>query len=521
MSLTVKKHIEHIRVSPLSEKIYTSLFGATLLFAIGVRIYKAHYSGIMYDESMTFNNYCRDVHTAITSFTSTNNHILNSVFICFAHKLLGSYEHFIRIPSVSASILFTFALAYIICKTIDSWPLRIVSLALILLGQYVYHYSFLARGYAFALAGIYLQIAFVIYLLEHKIQHRYWLAPVLIISMMNFLAFGAMLSSILFLFAFNLTYIVFYSPKVFRNTTGKIKTIVLSLVSTFMVTFIAVFSLYRHIYREISQNKIYRGIARDWQGWPSFVDCLKGIFGDWIFQANTTLGIIILWAALGLIIVGLIYNLYRFHLRLKLGVWKKYMNQNEPELLIFIVTGLTIVIMFIYGVVLNKSLGLLRNHVFLIPVMVICSFIIMDRLVRSVRKKIPGYALRTTIVILALAITWRNLPASYSLCEDGISGPLLHRLKTIDPDKNWNIAFSQEKALRFMGFLYYRQFGYRFNIVRGGNFDVLICSTQEKKPRALCLDRDFFSKADTAVVINCPLPENKVHLSAELRDNRF
>ena len=150
-------------------------------------------------------------------FTTTNNHVLNSVLMYYAHKYFSFYEHFIRIPSLSAGIMFSLSIAYVVYKTVRSRALQVAALALVSLVPFVFNYSFLARGYSFALAGIFAEIAFVLWLFDHKIKFRYWPIPVVVISLMNFLAFGAMLSSILLLAAFNITFILLYSPKAFSN----------------------------------------------------------------------------------------------------------------------------------------------------------------------------------------------------------------------------------------------------------------------------------------------------------------
>ncbi|RKY05827.1 MAG: hypothetical protein DRP65_12585, partial [Planctomycetota bacterium] len=183
--------------SKSARRVCFLLFLAVLLCTVGLKIYKADRTGIIYDESLTFQRYCDSVHTALTSFdpdsaSSTNNHLLNSIFIHYARRWFGFYEHFIRIPSLLAGIVFSLAAAYIIYKTIDSGPMRVVSLAMVLLVPFVFDYSYLARGYAFGLAGIYAEIAFVLWLLEHKMPLRFWPIVAVVISALNFLAFGSM-----------------------------------------------------------------------------------------------------------------------------------------------------------------------------------------------------------------------------------------------------------------------------------------------------------------------------------------
>ena len=70
-----------------------------------------------------------------------------------------------------------------------------------------------------------------------------------------------------------------------------------------------------------------------------------------------------------------------------------------------------------------------------------------------------------------------------------------------------------------MGFLYYKQFDYKFNIVKQGKYDVFICQKDKKPSGAVCLDWDYFEKAGIAVVINTALPPDKVALEVKLIEN--
>jgi hypothetical protein len=70
-----------------------------------------------------------------------------------------------------------------------------------------------------------------------------------------------------------------------------------------------------------------------------------------------------------------------------------------------------------------------------------------------------------------------------------------------------------------MGFLYYRQFDYKFNIAKQGKFDVFICSKPERPPGAVCLDWNYFEKANIAVVLNTALLTDKVVLDVKLIEN--
>jgi len=205
----------------VGRRIFYAIFLLVVVFSIGIRIYKADFAGITYDERANFALFGDSLDSALKVYTTTNNHVLNSVFMYCAHKYFRSYEHFIRIPAVLAGIFFVLALAYIVRKLIQSEVLRISSMGLISLVPFVVDYSIMARGYTYGLAGTFIQIALIIWLLDHKVRTVFWWMPVVIISLMNFVAFGAILSSILLLAAINLTFVFLYSNKIYRQKDSR------------------------------------------------------------------------------------------------------------------------------------------------------------------------------------------------------------------------------------------------------------------------------------------------------------
>ena len=505
-------------------KIFVFLFFVVLLSCVGLRIYKADRAGISYDESLTFQRYGGSVEAALTMFdprdaSSTNNHVLNSIFIHYAQKFFGSYEHFIRIPSLTAGIIFSLAMAYIIYKTIQSRSIRIVSLAMILLVPFVFDYSYLARGYSFALAGIFAEVAFVIWLLEHKIKFRWWPIVAVVISAMNFLAFGSMLSSMITLAGFNLTFILIYSPRIFRDARSRLKAVILNLVSISALTCASVFFLYQAIYKNILGSWAMKKINRGWKGWPSFVEYIRNLLVGRVFGPTGVLGTIIFWTAIVLIVVGVVIYIYKLRKAIKARLWHEYVKIDSPASFVLIVTCVTIVMLFIYSVILNRSPGLprrVRSQIFLIPMVITSGMIILDRFACGVGNKTMGRIVRCAVIAIVVLVTMRNLPSPYRMGGQTLSGPVLRKLRAVDPEKTWNIAFSEKMKLSYMGFVYYSQFDYKFNIVRQGKYDVLICRAQERPKGAVSLNLAPFDDSVSHVVINCPLPADRVVIEARL-----
>lgn len=489
-------------------------FGIVLLASIALKIYLADHAGISYDEAVNYKMFGQDIHTALHSYPLANNHVLNSIFIYYAQKYFGGYEHFIRIPSVSAGIIFSLALAYIVWQTIRSDVMRVVSLVVISFGPQVVAYSVLSRGYAFALAGIFVQIAFTLWLLKHNIRYRWWVVPIIVISLMNFLAFGAMLSSFLLLGVFNLTFVLLYSYKVFSNPPNRRNPIVINLIIIPIVSFIPIFFLYRGVYRQILECMKTLESRRAWTGWPDFVTYLQELLIKWGFGPDGTLGWTVFYIFLGLIIIGIAFEVYKFSRVVKAGEARRHLKRRESEIFVFIVTGLTILFMFVYSVIGKKNLGFPRNQVFLIPLVLLCGIIILDRLGRGLGKEKLGRIMRLVIIFVLILAT--RIPSPYRITGMTISGPVLRKLKAIDPDKRWKIACSERMKLHKECLLYYKQFDYKFNIVRRGQHNVMIYHREERPSGTVCLEWDYFNRSKCAVVVNCPLPADRVNLEAQL-----
>jgi hypothetical protein len=462
----------------------------------------------------------------------------------YAHKYFSFYEHFIRIPSLSAGILFSLSIAYVVYKTIRSNALQVTALALVSLVPLVFNYSFLARGYSFALAGIFAEIAFVLWLFDHKIKFRYWPIPVVVISLMNFLAFGAMLSSILLLAAFNITFVLLYSPKAFSNGPRKIITVTVNLVSICLLSFVLLFGLYRNIYKDVLNNPVLKEISSRMRGWPGFTNYLYNILIEKVFGLNSVFATVVLYVVICLLATAIAFHLYRFFRSIKERQWRGYLKAVEPTLFLPIVAGLTIIFMYIQCVVMKEGLGLARNHVFLIPLVLICGIVVIDRFVCRVKEKKLALALRIIVSLTIVSVTVRNLPSPYCIGRQTISGPVLRKLRAIDPDKTWYIGFSEKTKGNMVGFRYYEEFDYKFELLNEEKGEVVICTKDEWPKYAIChyrfevlereegevhlrtkrvqpkravfLDWDYFGKSNCVIVLNCPLPRDKVVIQARL-----
>ncbi len=337
---------------------------------------------------------------------------------------------------------------------------------------------------------------------------------------MNFLVLGSMFSAVLMVAAFNITFILFCSYRIFRDTINKLKPIILNLVTISLVSLISLFLLYRKIYPKILTDSTIRKWNRWWKGWPSFIEYLHNLLIRKVFALNNSFGYIIFYIVVLLLAIGIIYYAYKFLTSVKKDSWRQYLENDGPGQFILLVAGLTIIIMFTYAVIMKRSLGLQRSQVFVIPLILLSGLIILDRFVITLQENTFGNIIRTILVMTVVLITLRNLPSPYRITSSTMSKPLLRKLRTIDPNKTWNIAFSKKMESHSVGFMYYLPLDYKFRILRKpGGHDIYICRKDERGLGALCLDWDYYSKVNVAVVVNCKLPDDKVVISVRPIEN--
>ena len=493
--------------TPISNKISTLTFALILLAGISFKIYKADHTGILYDESFSLAHFGKSVQAALTSYVNpNNNHVINSILICFARKHFSSYEHFIRIHSMMFGVLFSFSAAYIIHKTVESKILKTTLLGLVLFNWFAFDLSFLARGYSIAIGAIYAGIALILGLLSNKIKYAYCWVPIAAVVLMNFLALGSMLSCLFVLFSVNVIFILFYSSYVFRDAPNRRNPVLLNLISIPSSTFVLLYLLYKELYKDILN-------ARSDFGMIPFGTLMKQLLVDTMAGQDNNFHLIVYSVFVLLTGLSMLFGIYQFCLKTKNGTWRLYLKLDDSGVFIFLTTAIAILTMFVYRVLLNLSLGFARNAVFLLPLVLISAGILLDKFWKNLKNnKLSGPAIRGCIIVVTILLTLLNLPSAHAVeihdwDRQSISGPLLHRLKDTNPDKIWKIRLTKETRYLTWPLYYYMQFGYKFQIVRSRNWDVAILYKTDKPARAIYLDEDYFSKFNCCVIVN---PQNAI-----------
>ena len=86
------------------------LFLGLVVALAALRLAKAHSAGVIYDEVLTVSRFAHSPAAALGDYPIPNNHLLNSLAIHYAGFAFPGYAHFLRVPSMVMSAVFTLAL---------------------------------------------------------------------------------------------------------------------------------------------------------------------------------------------------------------------------------------------------------------------------------------------------------------------------------------------------------------------------------------------------------------------------
>lgn len=505
---------------------------AVVLAAAGAAVvYKAHTAGIQYDEALTLQDYCRNLHQARHNYKSTNNHVLNSVCICISQVLFGDYEHFIRIPTIVCSLAFIAAMGYVVRRTIEHGWLQMAVLVFLFCTPWVFQYLYPARGYSYAMAAMAGALALTMYLGRHPIlPHNAWIV-VLLMSVLNFVALGAMITSLFVVVAWTAVFALWWSSRIHsRHVKGWVR---LAVYGPGIAAGTAglVYWFYRPILAEIlaaAKNPYVAEIAASWNGWRSFKIYLdelltrgmigKGALGWWLAIA-----------CVALMAGGGIVRLAR-----AVATWRQKRNSAKQAgalgpkapappgrpgshngLFVLAVLAVYFVELFVYTVVLRKSPGLTRSHVFLLPLLVMAGGWLIDGWLGAKRevdaaenpnetkrgRKSAALACEIVLAAVIIATAVQHLPRMRP-GRGEMSRPTLRRLQAIEPARTWSLCFSPEMIMSRMGFTYYlRRNEYAFRLTSPEAAHVIITTPEEAPAGMPCVMRNYFLRACDCVLL--------------------
>ena len=510
-----KVEIEHNKRTGWRRKIFTnlkafSIFDYTaflLLFAAMVfRAYKMHNAGIIFDEVWTYEEFATSLKRAMTDYHSTNNHLLNSVFIVFAKKIFGGYEHFLRVPSTLFGVIFCISIFKILRKTITSKLIMLASLGCLLFQWFVFDLSFLARGYAIALGSVFGAVYVVISLALSGSEGglRSWVYIILMI-MANLISVGAMLSSVTLLFTINLCFIIVFILKTkFQSKFTTALQLFALIGGSIMLILLFYSSVLSSISYQAESFKESNVIGSQFVSYMSRVLRFPFLFNSPNIKLISTLyAVIVSLIAISLCVVSVWYVI-----KLKSQLIKNVFLSGRG-ILVFI-SIVTFLLMVLQQQVLGISLGMPRNGVFFLVSVLLASVALLDLLASStidkqVYKVIASVAFSVLLVMISVlcfpVLSSVNVhPWGWSF--ESVAGPLLRELKQIDSNKKWRIKLAPTTKDCWRPVRYYNSYGYKAEIVKDNNYDVYILPIIKPDPRMSFLNYEKYIEHHVLILAN-------------------
>ena len=508
-----------LKTAPLS--IYTVIFFLLVLTSIVFKICKCHIAGIVYDESFTWLHFGKDIYHSPT-LEHPNFHVLTAIFDQWAHHLFGSYEHFVRIPGMIFGTIFSITTAYIIHKTIKSKLIKLALLALVLFNPFTLNLSFLARGYSIALCGIYSQLAIIVFLISHKIKLSFRWLIIVLMAFTNFLTFGSMPSCVWVLFGTNAIFVLLYSRTVFSSDTGRLKSAIINIVSIPIATLIPLFLLYRENFAGILSVKDDFGSKASWFKYMTI------ILRDKIINPDNPDSAVLHSVIVVMVLLALLVLIFRAVVAFRKKNLFTWTNLDDPGLYFIFATVLALLMYCFHRHVLNVSIGFPRNGVVLIPLSLIAAAIVIDKAIQSINQAVIRAIPAIVTAVAMIYIAASNPPSMHAMNVytwdfQSSAGPLLRKLKQIDPDHVWLIALTKERTWSLnLPLSYYRQFDYKFALAGGKNYDVIVFhNTDDKVPNMLYFEKEYFDKFNCTIGANKALStSDKIYIDLQLKPQK-
>ncbi|MCG6553254.1 MAG: hypothetical protein L7F77_13095, partial [Candidatus Magnetominusculus sp. LBB02] len=430
-------------------RLYAGLFAFVVIFAIVLRIYKAYYTGIIYDEALTYFRFAKDFKSAFSNYSSTNNHLLNSVFIHISVAVFGQRGSFlgipaIRLPAVFFGIVYTIAISAVIAVTLRDRLLKILILTSCLFNHFIFDLTILARGYAIGMGAVYLELLLIVLYPRHlKGRDK---SMVIAMSVLNFMVIGGMLTSVYTIIPLNVVFlaVAFHTKKHTGSASPEALKKVFEVGSGILwFSSFALSLLYFQIARtiieasdELSEVKL------------SPITILKSLIDDGIFSGcllhapPDTVPLVIIATALLFTLLAVLFALN----------YKK--AATVPALAILSVLTASFSLSCIVYWAAGVSLGFTRNHVFWLPLIILSAGVLADG------AKAARAVLFPLIVLILLILTAVSFMSPYVVTindwrQQSVVGPLLRQLKKTDPGRHWMVGFSDKLPYNLFPYLFY------------------------------------------------------------------
>ncbi len=337
-----------------------------------------------HDESFTYlyasHNSFMEIISNRTAITSSNNHLLNTLFMKLFESLFGSSEIVLRLQSILAHIAYLF-LTYVLLKPLKSQFAIILGFVLLNVNPYLLEFFSLARGYALAISFMLASIWFLFrYMKEEKNKTLigcYVFASLAVLSNFALLNYFASLLIIQQFFI----YTKYRSIKINFQKSKAVLTILVILIAV----------LYEPL-RKVIHQLDFGGVTGIWE------DTVASLIVSYLYKINYDFTVFKTIDGLVLVtIVGYFMLLIVAFLKKKMSETLQY-GATFFSVLILIVT-LNIIQHVVFG---SAYLGE-RFALFLVPLFVFVLIYLMD----SIYQK--GKAGKIISIFLLAALTAMNV----------------------------------------------------------------------------------------------------------------
>jgi hypothetical protein len=437
--------------------------------AVIARMWKVDAAGVTMDEATSWYGHGRTLFSAIyNAGISANNHVLNSIAILTADKLLGGwYGHALRLPSLLCGIIYSASVILLCCKLVRSRVVAFATATAAVMSASVFDLSLLARGYAFALAALFAAMAYLV----SKERLTTWSLRACLIAA-NIVAVGAMLSSIWVMTAFNVAAVALYSPE--RGPRPWLRQLA-------VIAFISGVGL-SIVYTGIGYEMVARG--RHYSLLPA-AELARGVL-EMVSGPSMALGLTFVCAT-GILLLWEIPSLSSF---------------EREEKLVLGCCGLTLALLVLHQPILGLSIGTVRNQVFLVPL----AYLVFGILATRAPRDVSAYASLLLAAIVASTIpslkVVETVPGSRM---QSMSAALARHLRARDPGRVWNIGVTPATEFLVMPIAYYAGHGYNLEVLsRSRHPDLVIHALGTSPIGARLLDPDLFGRFGCDVQLASP-----------------
>ena len=487
-----------------SRTMYNVLFWATVAILILARFYKAHNTGIIHDEHWTLRDFCTDFHTALTNYSSTNNHILNSISIIITRSLFGSYDHFVRIHSCLWSAVFCLSAGWLIMNIVKSRILQYLLMLTVLTNWFIFDLSYLARGYSMSLGICTFTLAVYSHIIEKNNLAMFSQWKILALQIvMNFISIGSMLSSVNIVFAINIAYAAAILV-LWRRKDLKIKEAGVKIGILISGSALSLLMLYGSVLSKLRQATV------DFKEEPLLAYAQKTLWAPFIklsFIDRELYKSCELWLTIVLCFIGVC--LAAVIITKLISLAKRNEVALSPATMLTTVFIITIAVKIIQYKAMGISLGMPRNSVFTLMLIILLGGIIIDSAMGLANRNIVARLLfaAVTICVIMPFIYINNLPSlnavdvrPFDWGKQSAVGPLARKLKRIDDSRLWNVRLDGYADCLGGPISYYKNFGYKINRTKGNDFDLLIVREHEQNKKYRYFEYDYFTDFHCCVI---------------------